>query len=126
MSPSGRASVGPLGATESPSTIMGMPVFHNNRIYVTGGGDIWWGKRKAWLKCIDATQAGDVTDSGLVWSYPIAHHCCSTPSIRDGLAYVADQNGFLQVVDMTAPSTAATMIPPVTTSWTQLSSPHRG
>ena len=29
---------------ESPSNIKSMPVFHNNRVYVTGGGDIWWGK----------------------------------------------------------------------------------
>ena len=42
----------------SPSNIKSMPVFHDNRLYVTHGGDIWWGKNQAWLKCIDATKTG--------------------------------------------------------------------
>ena len=46
---------------ESPSNIYGMPVFHGNRLYVAGGGDIFWGKNEAWLKCLDATGAGDMT-----------------------------------------------------------------
>ena len=41
---------------ESPSNIKSMPVFHDGRVYVTVGGDIWWGKHQAWLKCIDATR----------------------------------------------------------------------
>ena len=41
-----------------PSDIFGMPVFDNNRIYVAGGGDIWWGKNEAWLKCFEARGAG--------------------------------------------------------------------
>ena len=39
----------------SPTSISGMPVFYENRVYVTAGGDIWWGKNEAWLHCIDAT-----------------------------------------------------------------------
>ena len=30
---------------EGPSVLFGMPVFYKNRIYLTGGGDIWWGKK---------------------------------------------------------------------------------
>jgi outer membrane protein assembly factor BamB len=85
--------------TESPSNIKSMPVFHNNRVYVTVGGDIWWGKREAWLKCIDATGTGDVTDSALLWSYPVERHCCTTPSIADGLVYVGDCAGKIHCVD---------------------------
>jgi len=91
---------------ESPSNIKSMPVFYKDRLYVTGGGDIWWGKNQAWLKCIDATKTGDITspapiedtpegsspvkDSahvggqlvrGQIWSYQLERHCCSTPSI---------------------------------------------
>jgi len=84
---------------ESPSNIKGTPVFYKNRVYVTVGGDIWWGKREAWLKCIDATQTGDVTDSGEVWSYPVERHCCTTPSIVNGLVFVADCRGILHCVD---------------------------
>lgn len=75
---------------ESPSVIKGMPVFHQNRIFVAYGGDIWWGKRRAWLACIDATRTGDVTDSALVWSYSLNRHSCATPAIYDGLAFVTD------------------------------------
>jgi len=84
---------------ESPSNIKSMPVFHKGRIYVTVGGDIWWGKEEAWLKCIDARGSGDITESGLLWSYPLDRHCCSTPSIRDGLVYVADCSGNVHCVD---------------------------
>ncbi len=64
---------------ESPSNFYGMPVFHDNRLYVAGGGDIWWGKNQAWLKCIDATRTGDITTNGLIWSYPLQKHVLSTP-----------------------------------------------
>ena len=84
---------------ESPSNIKSMPVFHDGRIYVTVGGDIWWGKTQAWLMCIDATQTGDITQGGLLWSYPVERHCCSTPSIHDGLVYVADCAGKVHCVD---------------------------
>jgi outer membrane protein assembly factor BamB len=76
-----------------------MPVFHNDRVYVAHGGDIWWGKNEAWLKCIDATQSGDVTGTGCVWSYPLERHCCSTPAIADGLVYMADYGRHVHCVD---------------------------
>lgn len=75
---------------ESPSNIYGMPVFHDNRIYVAGGGDLFWGKNEAWLKCIDATGRGDITTNGLVWSYALEKHVLSTPAIHDGLVFIAD------------------------------------
>jgi len=84
---------------ESPSNIKSMPVFYKNRIYVTVGGDIWWGKNEAWLKCIDATQTGEITGSGEVWSYPLDLHSCSTPSISNGLVFVADCGGNVHCVD---------------------------
>ena len=118
----------------SPSNIKSMPVFHDGRLYVTVGGDIWWGKRQAWLQCISTAGTGDeaakngdwlraetvktqekpsvakvpvpilsqprdVTDTGLLWSYPVERHCVSTPAIHDGLAYVADCAGKVHCVD---------------------------
>lgn len=84
---------------ESPSNIKSMPVYHNGRIYVTHGGDIWWGKRQSWLKCIDATQTGEITKSGLVWSCELESHCCATPAVHDGLVYAADCGGKVHCVD---------------------------
>jgi outer membrane protein assembly factor BamB len=84
---------------ESPSNIKAMPMFYDGRVYVTVGGDIWWGKNQAWLKCIDASPMGDITHTGLLWSYPLKPHCCSTPSIHDGLLYVADCGGKVHCLD---------------------------
>ena len=84
---------------ESPSNIYGMPVFYKNRIYVTAGGDMWWGKRQAWLKCIDATQTGDITKTGELWSYPLERHSICTPAIRDGLVFVTDIGHKIHCVD---------------------------
>jgi len=84
---------------ESPSNFFGMPVFDHNRIYVAGGGDIWWGKNEAWLKCIDATRTGDITTKRLVWSYPLQKHVMSTPAVCDGLVFIADCGRTFHCVD---------------------------
>ncbi len=84
---------------QSPSNVKSMPVFHEGRVYLTLGGDIWWGKKKAWLQCIDAGQTGDITAKGLVWSYDLSLHCCCTPSVSDGLVFVADCGGQIHCVD---------------------------
>jgi outer membrane protein assembly factor BamB len=74
-------------------------MFYDGRVYVTVGGDIWWGKNQAWVQCIDASRTGDITHTGLVWSCPVDRHCCSTPSIHDGLLYVADCGGKVRCLD---------------------------
>ncbi len=89
-----------LNRRESPSDVFGMPVFHENRVYVAGGGDLWWGKNGSWLKCIDATQTGDITKRGEVWSYTLGNHVFATPAIWDGLAYIGDCEGTLHAVDL--------------------------
>jgi outer membrane protein assembly factor BamB len=76
-----------------------MPVFHRDRVYVTHGGDIWWGKRQSWLKCIDATKTGDITNSHELWSYELNSHCCTTPSVHNGLVFVADCGKTIHCVD---------------------------
>ena len=84
---------------ESPSNIYGMPVFQRGQLFVAGGGDIWWGKNEAWLKCIDATKTGDITTNGLVWSYPLEKHVMTTASVSDGLVYIADCGRTMHCVD---------------------------
>jgi outer membrane protein assembly factor BamB len=79
---------------KSPSNIKSMPVFHDDRLYITHGGDIWWGKEQAWLKCVDATNSREL------WSYELSKgHCCSTPSVYDGMVFVADCEGYIHCVD---------------------------
>jgi len=84
---------------ESPSDFFGMPVFYHDRIYVAGGGDIWWGKNAAWLKCIDATGTGDITTNGLVWSYALQKHVMCTPAIFNGMVFIADCGRLFHCVD---------------------------
>ena len=84
---------------ESPSNIKSMPVFDQGRLYVTSGGDLWWGKNETRLQCIKTAGQGDVTKTALVWSYPLQRHSMSTPAVRNGLVYAADCGGFVHCVD---------------------------
>ena len=84
---------------ESPSNIKSMPVFWKNRLYVTLGGDIWWGQEKAWLKRIDATGEGDRTGKAELWSYAPRSPPLFHTGIHDGLVYVADCGGKVHCVD---------------------------
>ena len=85
--------------TVGPSLFLGMPVFYKNRIYATVGGDIWWGKREVYLKCIDATKKGDITGAGEIWSHALEQHSGSTPAISNGLIYVTDCGKNLHCLD---------------------------
>jgi outer membrane protein assembly factor BamB len=84
---------------ESPSNMYGMPVFWGERLYVAGGGDFWWGKNEAWLKCIDPRGTGDITANAGVWSYALQKHVFATPVIHDGLAFVPDTTHTLHCVE---------------------------
>ncbi|HZL36022.1 MAG TPA: PQQ-binding-like beta-propeller repeat protein [Tepidisphaeraceae bacterium] len=84
---------------QSPSVIMGMPVFDHGRIYVTCGGDLWWGKRQGWIKCIDPGKTGDVTQSALLWLYPLSKDTCATPAVYDGMVFATDCGGMVHCVD---------------------------
>jgi outer membrane protein assembly factor BamB len=84
---------------EGPSNIYGMPGFYRNRVYVAGGGDIFWGKNEAWLKCIDPSGAGDITKTGQVWSYALQKHVLATPAISEGLIFLGDCGGQFHCVD---------------------------
>lgn len=75
---------------EGPSNIFGMPVILGDRLYLAGGGDIFWGKAECWLKCVRATGKGDVTGSATVWSVPLGQHTMSTVAVMNGLVFVTD------------------------------------
>jgi len=84
-----------------PSNIFGMPVFHGGRLYVAGGGDYWWGKLEAKLKCIDVSGPGDLTKSGHVWTCDLERHVMSTPAVFDGLVFIADTRKRIYCLDAT-------------------------
>ena len=94
----GGASVSPPDPN-GPSVIIGMPVFHNNRVYVAAGGDAWHGKRAGGLYCIDASKTGDITTTGRLWAYEKLGQSISTVSIGGGLVYVAAFDGKVHCLD---------------------------
>ena len=75
------------------SEIIGCPVFLNNRVYVASGRDPEHGHGRGALWCLDATKAGDITQSGRIWCYQGLDRTLGTPAIRDGLLYISDLAG---------------------------------
>lgn len=88
---------------ESPSTIYGMPVVLGDRLYVAGGGDLWWGKNESWAKCIDlsglASRESATVFGREIWSHPLGRHTMSTVAIFHGLAFVTDTSRMLHCLD---------------------------
>lgn len=84
---------------ESPCDFYGMPVFDHGRIYVAAGGDLWWGKNEAWLKCIDPHGSGSLGTNAVVWSYPLEKHVLSTAAVYNGLVFIADCGRKMHCVD---------------------------
>lgn len=85
---------------EGPSNIYGMPVVLDGRMYVAGGGDVFWGKNAAWLKCVDATGRGAAPAAAELWSYPLQQHTLTTPAIAGGLVFAADTAKNVHCVDL--------------------------
>ena len=84
---------------QGPSNIYGMPVVIGDRLFVGGGGDVFWGKNDAWLKCIRTTGEGDITSNAEVWSYPLDRHTMSTVAVSGGLVFTADTSRHIHCID---------------------------
>ena len=86
---------GDLSASECIAT----PVFHEGRVYASVGQDILHGTGPGCLSCIDATGAGDISQSGLIWRNKEVDRSYTTVSVHDGLVYAADLTGLLRCLD---------------------------
>jgi outer membrane protein assembly factor BamB len=65
------------------------------------GGDPNHGGRdsKGCVVCIDATQTGNVTEKGKIWSYEALNQSVSTVAVADGLVFVADTAHTIHCLD---------------------------
>lgn len=84
---------------QGPSNIYGMPVVLGDRLFISGGGDVFWGKNEAWLKCIRTTGEGDITSNATIWTYPLDRHTMSTVAVADGLVFTADTSRHIHCID---------------------------
>lgn len=87
------------GMLVSPSEIIGSPVFHDGRIYVTIGQDPLHGAGRGALTCLRADGDGDVTHTGVLWRYIGIGRSLSTVSVADGLVYAAEHAGRIHCLD---------------------------
>jgi outer membrane protein assembly factor BamB len=86
---------------EGPSEINATPVFYKDRVYVAIGQDPEHGEGVGNLVCLDATREGDITQTGVIWSYAKIHRSISTVSIdpQTSLLFVGDFSGFVYCLD---------------------------
>ncbi len=82
-----------------PSELIASPVFHEGRVYCTVGQDPMHGRGRGILNCIDATQTGDITHTGCVWTYEGLERTIASVSIHDGLLYATDLAGHVHCLD---------------------------
>jgi outer membrane protein assembly factor BamB len=82
-----------------PAEVMATPVFYKNRVLAATGLEPGHDPGKGCLSCIDATGAGDISKSGLVWTYKDIARSLSTVSVADGLVYIGDFAGTVHCLD---------------------------
>ena len=87
------------GAFLGPSEIIASPVFHDGHVYCTIGQDPMHGRGRGLLHCIDASQKGDITHSGCVWTYDGIERSISSVAVNGGLLYVNDLAGHVHCLD---------------------------
>ncbi len=79
--------------------VTAMPVFHKERVYCVFTQEPFHNMKEGRLVCVDATQTGDITRTGIVWAYDGLGSSVSTPAIAEGLVYVADFFGRMHCLD---------------------------
>ncbi len=78
---------------DGPSEIIGVPVFHEGRVYVAIGQSPLHGDGQGCLSCVDAATGTKVWDSRLL------ERSLATPAIAEGLLYIPDCTGNLHCFD---------------------------
>jgi outer membrane protein assembly factor BamB len=81
-----------------PSELIGTVVVQGERAYMSIGQDPEHGDGVGMFSCIDLTQRGDITGKAL-WTYKDIGRTICTPSVVDGLIYIAEYDGDIHCLD---------------------------
>ncbi len=81
------------------NNVISTPVLYKDRVYIANGQDPEHGEGVGHFYCIDATQRGDITESGRLWHYDKIGRSISTAAIHGGLIYLPDFSGFFHCFD---------------------------
>jgi outer membrane protein assembly factor BamB len=87
------------GSYIGPSQLIGSPVCLDGRVYIAIGQDPAHGRGRGMLHCIDASQEGDITTGGRIWTYDGLDRTMATAAVADGLVYIVDIAGRLHCLD---------------------------
>lgn len=80
-----------------PSETIGSPVIYNGKVYVAIGQDPEHGEGIGAFTCIDPTKG--TGQDAIVWQFKEISRSISTPSVVDGLVYIADYSGRVFCLD---------------------------
>jgi outer membrane protein assembly factor BamB len=83
---------------DGPSECIGTPVYYDGLIYATIGQDPEHGEGVGMISAIDPTKRGDISGQA-VWTFQGIERSISTPSVHDGLVYIADYSGRVFCLD---------------------------
>jgi outer membrane protein assembly factor BamB len=89
-----------VASPKAANILIATPVIWGNRVYIANGHDPENGPAPGSLFAIDATQKGDITESGLVWRYAEIRRSVSGVAIQNGLLFAADLNGVVHCLDV--------------------------
>ncbi len=79
--------------SDGPSEIIGVPVFHDGKVYVAIGQSPVHGNGQGCLSCVDAATGKQV------WESRLMDRTLATPAIAAGLLYMPDCSGNLHCFD---------------------------
>ncbi len=88
-----------LGGHGTRNNIIATPVVYNDKVFISVGQDPEHGEGPGHLYAIDATQRGDITETGALWHNDEVQRSMSTVAVYDGVLYFCDLTGVMRALD---------------------------
>ncbi len=81
------------------NNLIASPVIYKDRVYIAMGQDPEHGEGPGHMYCVDATQRGDITKTGKIWSNDDVNRGLATVAIHDNILYHCDLAGSFRAID---------------------------